>query len=56
VAEVDARWAEGREILKRFGRAFRDRTAQEIEETVARAVAEVRGEDQCGVKRQPAPE
>lgn len=42
MAEVDARWAEGRETLKRFGRALRDQTAEEIEEAVAQAVSEVR--------------
>ena len=27
LAELDARWAEGHEILKRFGRAFHDQTS-----------------------------
>ena len=45
LAALDARWAEGHEILKRFGRAFRDRTAEEIEEAGAQAVGEVRGEN-----------
>ena len=47
--QLDARWAEGHEILKRFGRAFRDQTAEEIEEAVAQAVAEVRAENRRGV-------
>ena len=45
LAAVDARWAEGHEILKRFGRAFCDQTPEEIDEVVAQAVAEVRGEN-----------
>ena len=35
LAAMDARWAEGHEVLKRFGRAFRDQAAKEIEEAVA---------------------
>ena len=53
LAELDAEWAEGHEILKRFGRAFRDQTAEEIEEAVAQAVAEVRAEDRRGAERPP---
>ena len=53
---LDAQWAEGHEILKRFGRAFRDQTAEENEEAVAQAVAEVRAENQRGAERQTAPE
>ncbi|MCY3957226.1 MAG: type II toxin-antitoxin system prevent-host-death family antitoxin [Chloroflexi bacterium] len=56
LAALDARWAEGHEILKRFGRAFRDQTAEEIEEAVAQAVAEVRAENRSGAELQPAPE
>ena len=56
LAQLDARWAEGHEILKRFGRAFRDQTAEEIEEAVAQAVAEVRAEDRRGVGRPITPE
>ena len=49
--ELDARWAERDfEILKRFGRAFRDQTAEEIEESVAQAVAEVRAENRRGAE------
>ena len=36
---VDARWAEGHEVLERFGRVFRDQRAEEVEEAVAEAVA-----------------
>ena len=53
---LDARWAEGHKILKRFGRAFRDQAAEEIEEAVANAVAEVRAENRREAERQPAPE
>lgn len=56
MAEVDARWAKGHGILMRFGRAFRDQTAEEIEEAVAQAVAEVRAQSRRGAERQPAPE
>ncbi len=56
LAALDARWAEGDEILKRFSRAFRDQTAEEIEEAVAQAVAEVRGESRHGAERRPVPE
>ena len=48
LAALDARWAEGHEIPKRFGRAFRDQTAEDIEEAVAQAVAEVRAENRRG--------
>ena len=44
LATLDSRWAEGHEILKRFGQASRDQTAKAIEDAVAQAVAEVRGE------------
>ena len=50
LAELDAQWTEGHEILKRFGRAFRDQTAEEIEEAVAQAVAEVRAENRRGAE------
>ncbi|MCY3748619.1 MAG: hypothetical protein OXG64_04915 [Chloroflexi bacterium] len=50
MAELDVRWAEGREILKRFGRVFRDWTAEEIEEAVAQAVVKVRGTNRRGVE------
>ena len=53
LAALDARWAEGHEILKRFGRAFRDQTAEEIEETVAQGVAEVRAENRRGAEGPP---
>ena len=56
LAAMEARWAEGHEILKRFGRAFRDQTAEQIEAAVAQAVAEVRAENRRGAERQPAPE
>ena len=39
LAALDARWADGHEVLKRFGRAFRDQAAEKIEEAVAQAVA-----------------
>ncbi len=45
MAELDARREQDFEILERFGRAFRDQTAEEIEEAVAQAVAEVRAEN-----------
>ena len=51
LAVLDGRWSKGHEIMKRFDRAFRDQTAEEIEEAVAQAVAEVRAEsrskDEC---------
>ncbi len=50
---LDARWAEGHEILKRFGREVRERTAEEIEEAVAQAVADVRGDERCRVEGRP---
>ena len=56
LAAMDARWAEGHEILEGFGRAFRDQTAEEIDEAVAQAVAEGRAENRRGGERQPAPE
>ncbi len=51
LAALDARRAEGHEVLKRFGRAFRDQTAEEIEEAVAQAVVEERAEDRHGGER-----
>lgn len=51
LAALDARRAEGHEVLKRFGRAFRDQTAEEIEEAVAKAVEGVRAENRCGAGR-----
>lgn len=56
MAEVDARWAEGHESLKRFGRAFCERTAEEIEEVVVQGVAEVRGEERRGAEGQAVAE
>lgn len=56
VAEVDARWAEGHVVLKRFGRAFRDQIAEEIEEAVAQAVAEVRAMNRRGAEDRPGAE
>ena len=56
LAELDARRAEGHEILTQFGRAFRDQTPEQIEEAVAQAVAEVRAENRREAERQPAPE
>ena len=50
LAELDARRAQDFEILDRFGRAFRDQTAEEIEEAVAQAVAEVRAENRRGAE------
>lgn len=44
---------EGNEVLERIGRAFRDQTAEEIEEAVAEAVAEARGEERRAVEGQP---
>ena len=56
LAALDAPWAEGHEILKRFGRAFRDQQAEEIEEAVAQAVAEVRAENRRGAECQSGAE
>ena len=56
VAELDARRERGFEIMERFGRAFRDQTAEEIEEAVAQAVAEVRAENRGGAEGQLVPE
>lgn len=56
MAALDARWAEGHEVLKRFGRALRDQTAEKIEEAVAQAVAEVRAEERRGADGQAAAE
>ena len=56
IAVLDARWAEGQGVLKRFGQAFRDRTAEEIEDAVAQAVAEVRSENRRGAEGQAAAE
>ena len=53
LAKLDARRAEGHEILTQFGRAFRDQTPEQIEEAVAQAVAEVRAENRREVKRPP---
>ena len=53
---MDARRKRDFEVLERFGRAFRDQTAEQIEEAVAQAVAEVRAENRRGAERQPAPE
>ena len=53
---MDARRKRDFEVLERYGRVFRDQTAEEIEETVAQAVAEVRGENRGGAEGQPAPE
>ena len=50
MAEIDARRERDFEILERFGRAFRDQTAEEIEEAVAQAVAEVRAENRRGAE------
>ena len=52
LAALDARRAERHEILKRFGRAFRDQTAEESEEAVAQDVADVREENRCGAEGQ----
>ena len=52
LAALDARWAEGHETLKRFGRAFRDQTPEQIKKAVAQAVAEVRVENRRGAKPQ----
>jgi len=51
LAALEARWVEGHEVLKRFGRAIRERTTEEIEGAVAEAVAEVRGEERRGAGR-----
>ena len=51
MAELDARRERGFEISERFGRAFRDQTAEEIEEAVAQAVAEVRRENRRGAEQ-----
>ena len=56
LAELDVKRERDFEILERFGRAFRDQTAEEIEEAVAQAVAEVRSGDRRGVEEQAAPE
>ena len=56
VAEMDARRKRDFEVLERFGRAFRDQTAEQIEEAVAQAVAEVRAENRREAERHPAPE
>ena len=45
LAQLDAERERDFEILERFGRAFRDQTAEQIEEAVAQAVAEVRAEN-----------
>ena len=56
MAELDARRERDFEILERFGQAFRDQTAEEIEEAVAQAVAEVRAENRCGAEGQAGTE
>ena len=56
LAELDARRERDFEVLERFGRAFRDQTAEEIEEAVAQAVAEVRAENRLGAERHLVPE
>ena len=56
MAELDARRARGFEILERFGRAFRDQTAEQIDEAVAQVVAEVRAENRREVEGQPGAE
>jgi len=56
VAETDARREWDFAKSERFGRAFRDQTAEEIEEEVVQAVAEVRAEDRGGVEGQAAVE
>ena len=48
---MDARRKRDFEVLERFGRAFRDQTAEEIEEAVAQAVAEVRRENRRGAEQ-----
>jgi len=53
LAALDGRWAEGHGILKRLGRVFREQTAEEIEDSVAHEVAEVRAESRCGVECPP---
>ena len=50
LAELDAKRERDFGILEWFGRAFRDQTAEEIEEAVARAVAEVRAENRGGAE------
>ncbi len=50
---MDARRKRDFEVLELFGRAFRDQTAEQIEETVAQAVAEVRAENRRGAEGAP---
>ncbi|MCY3895185.1 MAG: hypothetical protein OXG17_01815 [Chloroflexi bacterium] len=50
---LDARWAEGHEVLKRIGRVFREQTAEGIKEGVAQAVDEVRAENRLGAEGSP---
>lgn len=56
LAALDARRAEGYEVLKRLSQAFHGQTVEEIEEAVAQAVAEVRGEVRCGAEDRPGVE
>ncbi len=56
LAELDAGRERDYGILERIGRAFRDQTAEEIEEAAADAVAEVRAENRRGAESHPVPE